>query len=65
MDIFGDEIKEVLAEHMSKPHWSKEDLDELAEATKKVGFKLKDLAEAIPKRGKSAIRTKLLRLRKE
>ena len=34
MDILGDEIKEVLAEHTTAPWWSKENIDELYEAIK-------------------------------
>ena len=49
MEIYGDEIKEVLAEAGNR-QWSKEDVDELIEATKKVGFRSRDLAKVIPKR---------------
>ena len=49
MEIYGDEIKEVLAEAGNR-QWSKEDVDELIEATKKVGFRPRDLAKVIPKR---------------
>ena len=65
MDVLGDEIKEVLAEHTTRPLWSKEDIDELIKATKKVGFRSRDLAKVIPKRTEAAICRKLIELRKE
>ena len=63
MDIFGDEIKELLAEHNKS--WSKENIDELIEVAKKVDFRSRDIAELIPKRTEAAICRKLIELRKE
>ena len=65
MDILGDEIKEVLAEHTIAARWTKENIDELIEATKKVGFRSRDLKELIPRRTEAAICRQLIALRKE